>query len=195
MGKKIFDDEEKIDEGKYKKDLAFYEPDYIELGGCNIDNFRIDDKNSVSLNRDIKDFQQLFWDTKHQRGNLHFRIKINRTRNGWIIIGVVDKRAQKEMTSSYRSGNAICFDGSSSRIYYGKEGHFTYTKVKEKAEEGMEILVEMNMMMKTVEFNFRSMSTESKHLIDDSILKESNREFVPYIEMMHPGDSISWWVQ
>lgn len=108
---------------------------------------------------------------------------------------MVDKRAQKEMTSSYRSGNAICFDGSSSRIYYGKEGHFTYTKVKEKAEEGMEILVEMNMMMKTVEFNFRSMSTESKHLIDDSILKESNREFVPYIEMMHPGDSISWWVQ
>ena len=48
------------------------------------------------------------------------KIHIHATVNGEIILGVVDRKKQKNKLSSYDSGYAISYNGNSGRIFEGK---------------------------------------------------------------------------
>ena len=52
--------------------------------------------------------------------NFKFIVKINKTKNSDIMIGIVDRSKQLSARKSSNSGNAVCYRGKNSTIYYGE---------------------------------------------------------------------------
>ena len=63
---------------------------------------------------------QTFMDEiKYRNDVMKFYCRIEKTLRGNIMIGVVDLNEQKEARSSYKTGNAICFNALNGIVHYG----------------------------------------------------------------------------
>jgi phage major head subunit gpT-like protein len=96
----------------------------IELSS-NTNNF-INAKGMITLNSELSNeygklYQQALIDEKITDQKIFsMKIHIHATVNGEIMLGVVDRKKQKNKLSSYDSGYAISFSGNSGRIFEGK---------------------------------------------------------------------------
>ena len=72
-------------------------------------------------------WRQALLDVVVERGRTFvFHAQITNTESGEIMIGVVDRHAQRQQQSSYSSGNAVCYYGYG-RIFYGDKGKYSRT--------------------------------------------------------------------
>ena len=117
---------------------------------------------------------------------MKFYCRIEKTLRGNIMIGVVDLHEQKDARSSYKTGNAICFNALNGIIHYGLKVKPEKSGIFES--EIMCVIVDFNKA--TVEWNI-----DGKRLATTSspFLTNKKRMFIPYVEMCNTGDKISWW--
>jgi hypothetical protein len=106
---------------------------------------------------------------------------------------VVDRLKQRRSQTSYDSGNAVCYVGGGlgANIFYGHNGECENTATDMRWKAGLKAEVEVELAKGIITFTISS----RKFKQSSSILIKSHREFVPYFEMAHKDDRISWSIQ
>ena len=57
------------------------------------------------------------------------------------MIGIVDRKIQKGKKSSFKSGNAICYDGETGGIFFGENGQAQSISTSDKFMRDMVVSV------------------------------------------------------
>jgi hypothetical protein len=125
-----------------------------------------------------------------------FSARILKTKRNALVIGVVDRKVQKEEMDSFASGNAICYSGFKGRINYGESGEWRYKDIGDPLCEGVEVKVVASMDERKVTFTLKYPDKSVKsHSISSDILVQPQREFVPFFQMIHSGDTLEWFIE
>ena len=122
-----------------------------------------------------------------------FSTYVARTKRNAVVIGVVDRNKQKQEMDSFASGNAICYSGFKGRINYGEGGEWKFKDIRDTLCEGMEVRVVVDMHDSTVTFTLKYPDKVIRtHSIYSDILSHPQREFVPFFQLTHAGDTVEW---
>ena len=99
------------------------------------------------------------------------------------MIGIVDYAKQKDLRSSYNSGNAMCYYGHSYRKYPESVNEGDGFK------QGDLVEVEVNRASNSVKY-FINGALKAQHT--NQILADSSRIFMPYVDLYHTNDTVEW---
>jgi hypothetical protein len=103
-----------------------------------------------------------------------------------MIVGVTDRLADQERKSCHPA-NSIYFDGSFGVINYREKGKQRQKKTGEKLLEGTKIRVEVTGC--NISFNLTYQGKQRTCSVESDILNDPLRHFVPFLQMMHIGDT------
>jgi hypothetical protein len=79
---------------------------------------------------------------------LRFRVKVNNTRKGYIVVGVVDRAMQREELYSYHSKHVVCYYGNGrdgAQLRYGEGGQNKYKETGVRLDKGTEVKVKVDL--------------------------------------------------
>lgn len=124
---------------------------------------------------------------------MNFETLIVKTQKKGIRIGVVDRlreRTERRPTQP----NAVYYECWNGKISYGNKGKWESENTGSEAEEGETIITQVDLWKGTITWASHSKTSKTviKASLECPILREPNREFVPYWEMAHELDCIEW---
>ena len=123
------------------------------------------------------------------KGEYKFFMKVIKSVNNCVIVGIVDKEKQKNHRYSWFSGNAICYNGEDGSISYGtKNGEYKGIQRGKGFKEGDEVSVEVFFEKGKIKW---CVNGKEVAFVDSPLLKRRN--FVPYIELFNKGDKVIAW--
>ena len=110
-------------------------------------------------------------------------IKVIKTKNNYIFVGVADYVKQRDRRFSFNTGNSMC--------YFGFSGHIFPENIKkgDGFKEGDIVKVIINRATHTLDYYVNG---EIKVTHVNKMLAESSQLFMPFVEMYSCGDIVEF---
>jgi NAD dependent epimerase/dehydratase family enzyme len=104
-----------------------------------------------------------------------FSVRIVKSKENFITVGVVDRIKQQEEPHSILSGNAVCYYGvEGGSMHYGEDGQCKQKETGDELCEGMEVKVAIDGFRVTFTLTHPNKKTKT-HSITSDILGQSHR--------------------
>ena len=85
----------------------------------------------------------------------------------------------------------MCYYGHNGTINYGNNGKYKSEQIGVALKGGAELRVKVKLNKGKATFT----TAGQQFRVHSNILCQSHREFVPYFEMYHKGDSVKWRIE
>lgn len=145
--------------------------------------FAFDGRRLLKIKDDYNRYQFLFDSQVPYDQEYSFIVKIVRSDQKTIMIGVVDYQKQRQKQFSYNSNNAVCYNAKAGNKWPGA--------VNEGSGVGVGETVEVRVDRKNSTIGWY-VNNEQRARHESKMLGEKNRVFVPFVEMYEVGDIIEW---